>query len=86
MLRFIVDSIIIVSAFLFPWWVAMIFALIAVFYFTSYYEIVVLGIIIDSLYNASVPHFLGFHYMLTLVSIIVLFISMYIRERLRFYK
>jgi hypothetical protein len=86
MLRFIVNSILILSVFIFPWWVSGLLGLCALFYFHTFYEIVVLGLIIDSLYNAKVPHFLEFQFVVTIASILVLCISLYIKERIRFYQ
>ncbi len=85
-IRIIVDCILIISAFFFPWWIPMLAGLIAVFYFNSYYEIVVLGVIIDSLYNASVPRFYNIQFVLTLTSILVVFCVGALKERLRFYR
>lgn len=86
MIRIGIDCLLLISAFFFPWWVTMLGAVVATFYFRSYYEIVVLGLIIDSLYNASVPRFYGIQYVLTFAAIFFVFISHIIKERLRFYR
>lgn len=51
MLRTIVFFIITASIFLFPWWVATIFMLVAAFYFELYIELLFFASIIDALYG-----------------------------------
>lgn len=82
--RIVVNIGLLVSAFFMPWWFTMALALCAALYFSSYYEIVVLGIILDSLYNASIPRFYHIQFVLTYGAIIVIVISIILRERLRF--
>ncbi len=83
--RSVIDVILILSAFMMPWWITALAACIALFYFESFYEIVVLGLIIDSLYNAAVPRVHHIQFVMTLGAIGIFFISVYIKERLRFY-
>ncbi len=85
-LRIIIDCILILSAFFVPWWIPMLGGLIAIVFFNSYYEIVVLGVILDSLYNASIPRFYQFQFVLTLTSILAVFCIGAIKERLRFHR
>lgn len=74
---------ILVSPFFVPWWVVLMLALAAVFWFDSYYEIVVLGMICDVLY-ASSHSFLGL-YGFTLISGLILILVRQIKKRLIMY-
>lgn len=71
--------------FIFPWWVGFGVAIIALLYFHNYYEIVGLGIVIDSLYNAPVERFYHFQFVITTVAIVLMIVVAYIKPRLRFY-
>ncbi len=51
MLRATIFCIISASLFLFPWWVATIFALVAAFYFELYIELIFFASMIDALYG-----------------------------------
>lgn len=51
MLRTIIFCIISASLFLFPWWIGTIVALVAVFYFELYIELLFFAIIVDALYG-----------------------------------
>ncbi len=74
---------ILASPFFLPWWVVLIFALAALFFFETYYEIVVLALICDVLY-ASSHSFFGL-YGLTLISGLLLITVGQIKKRLIMY-
>ncbi len=74
---------ILVSPFFLPWWVVLTFALAALFFFDTYYEIIALGLICDVLY-ASSHTFFGM-YGLTLISGLLLIIVGQIKKRLIMY-
>lgn len=44
---------IVLSPFFLPWWISLILALAALFYFESYYEIVLIGFMYDVLYYSA---------------------------------
>lgn len=54
-----------------PWWVILILGLASLFYFNNYIEIVVIAILFDVLYGSY--YFTGYPYLLTFISIILLF-------------
>lgn len=82
--RIIVDIIIIILAFVAPWWLAMILAAAACFYFSRYFEIVFVGFIIDSLYNAPVRAMAFFQFFTALLGLVILVIAEEVRRRTRF--
>lgn len=81
-LRIFVDIVILIGIFLFPAWIFIILSLIGVFYFHRYYEILFVGLMVDSLYNSHIL-FSGFFY--TITSILIFLISFEIKKRLKFY-
>ncbi|MBX4198213.1 hypothetical protein KW782_02650 [Candidatus Parcubacteria bacterium] len=51
----------------------------------SYYELILLGFIIDTLYNAPVDRLYNVQFVITIAAIILVIISTSIKARLRFY-
>jgi hypothetical protein len=85
LLRISIDCILIIAAFITPWWFVFIVGAILLFVFKTYYEFIVLGFIIDTLYNAPIAHFSNVQFIVTMSAIILVFISSSIKARLRFY-
>lgn len=79
--RVIFGIFLIISAFIFPWWVSAILAVIGLFYFENLYEVIFVGIIIDSLYGGIIEFF-GFDFIFTAMSIILFFIMSKIKQNL----
>ncbi len=85
MRRILVDILLILSIFFFPWWLTLGLSLIALFYFDNFYEILFLGIGIDSLYNATIAIYHPVEFVATIIAI-VLFVGVTIlKNRLRLY-
>jgi hypothetical protein len=74
---------ILISPFFVPWWIVLLLALASLFFFESYYEILVLGLICDVLY-ASSHTFFGL-YGFTLISGLLLILVGQIKKRLIMY-
>ena len=84
MRRMITDSVLVIAVFAFPWWLSMCAAAAALFFFDSFYEIIFLGIIIDSLYNAPIAPFHHFQFVVTLLCIFIFVGIEALKRRLRF--
>jgi hypothetical protein len=85
MKRILIDILLVLSAFIFPWWLALLGAALAVFYFSGYYEILILGIIMDSLYNAPIARFHHVEFVVTLLALFLFVIAEVLKRRLRLY-
>ncbi len=85
MRRIFADILLLISLFLFPWWAAMLFGVAGLFIFSSFYEILFLGIGIDSLYNAPIAPFHHFQFVITLLAVFLFVIAETLKRRLRFY-
>ncbi len=53
MKRVLYGAFLIISAFILPWWIPVIFSLIGIFYFDNLYEVIFVGLIIDVLYGSN---------------------------------
>lgn len=67
-----------------PWWVCLIFVIPAIFYFKNFYESVLLGILMDSIYGSAFI-FDNFPYAFTLAFLVATFLISKIREKLIMY-
>jgi hypothetical protein len=81
--RALADLIIVVLALMFPWWASFAAALIALWFFSSYVEIIFLGLILDSLYNAPIASVREFQFIITIAAIVIYLLAGYIKGRLR---
>jgi hypothetical protein len=82
--RIIVDIIIFILACTAPWWLSFALAFIAAFFFETYAELIVLGLVLDWLYNAPAARFGDFQYaMAAVASLSFLFVS-YLKTFIRF--
>jgi len=72
--RALFGIILIISAFVFQWWISFILSLVGLFYFKNLYEVLVVGIIIDSLYGQGMqlPIFESFKFIFTLILLVAL--------------
>jgi len=57
-------------AFVLPWWLVIILGLVLIFYFNNFYEFIVAGLILDSLYGSLVS-VENFYFIFTLIFTIV---------------
>lgn len=83
--RIIIDIILIIAAFTLPWWIAIGIGAVLLFVFRVYGELVVLGLIVDTLYNAPVDRFYHIQFLITICAIVAVILSIQIKARLRFY-
>ncbi len=86
MIRSIFGLIILISILFGPWWLTWVLAILLLFYYPVYYEIIAWGIIYDSLYGVSLPEFWNIKYIFTIFSIVIFIISLFIKKRLIVYE
>lgn len=75
--RIIFDVIILSLVFCTPWWLVFLLVIIGAYIWPSYYEIIVVGMLLDVLYGGGSLYFGGLAY--TVSSLIIYFIVSYIR-------
>ena len=85
MRRILTDIVLILSVYIFPWWFVLIMAVIALAVFDTFYEILFLGIILDSLYNAPIARYHHVEFVVTLITVFLFIGAEILKRRLRFY-
>jgi hypothetical protein len=71
------------SPFIFPWWISLILVCAALFYFKTFYEIILIGLFFDVLYHSTNTGF-GL-YGFTLISCVIFVFVAQIKQRLIVY-
>jgi hypothetical protein len=84
MRRIFADIVLFLSIFFVPWWLVVAFAVVGLFTFSSFYEILFLGIVLDSLYNAPIAPFRHFQFVVTLLCVFLFVVIEALKRRLRF--
>ncbi|HEY4510241.1 MAG TPA: hypothetical protein VJJ73_00195 [Candidatus Paceibacterota bacterium] len=82
--RIVGDVILFIAIVAFPWWLSFIFAAAGAFFFRDYYEMLIAGLAIDSLYNAVGPD-RGFVYVFSITFAILFVIVFFLKQRLLLY-
>jgi len=72
-LRIFFGIALILSAFVLPWWISFSLSIIGLLYFKKLYEIIAVGIILDSLYG-TVFNIFGFTFFFTLVLLVAFYV------------
>ncbi len=68
------------------WWLTWIWAIVFLFAFRDYYEIIFWGVMYDALYGLPLLQFWRFPYVFTLASVVLFFISLFLRKKLSAYE
>ncbi len=79
--RILYGLFIILCAFLAPWWISVVFSFLGLFYFKNLYEVIAVGIIIDSLYGSNLE-ILNFSFVFTLFFIVSFYVVLRLRKNL----
>lgn len=83
--RIIFSVVLFLSIFLFPWWVVIALSVFGIFAFKSFYEALIVGIFMDTLYGGTDGRFLSEHIMTIGLSIVFL-ASFVLKENFSFSK
>lgn len=84
--RFICFCVVLISIIWAYWWIVLILAIVFLFIFPSYYELLFWGVLYDSLYGAPLASFFNFPYVVTLAAMVLFMISYFLRKRLLAYE
>lgn len=82
MQRYIIASIVIVSAFMLPWWVPAAVSLYGALRFPFFLEALVAGVIIDVLYGTH--DILGIPGFAVLCALVLIIVMTFVRSRIRY--
>ena len=81
MKRVLYGVFLILLAFASPWWVAVTFSIVGIFYFDNLYEVIFVGLIIDSLYGSS-GGIMGLHIVMTIILTVSLYVLTNLKKRI----
>ena len=86
LIRIIASILLLFSILFMPFWVSVILALAGMFYFTIFWEAVVLFFLSDLLYGTTEARFHGIVFVSFVITGIVLIIVEILKKKLKFYK
>lgn len=86
MKRVIFDSILLISVFVFPWWISALLVFVGIFVFNNFYEFIVAGVIIYSLFSVPGVKFIYSPIFFSSAIIILYIIIQLIRNNIILYK
>lgn len=66
--------------FIFPWWVSLTLAFLGAFYFDNFYEMVLVGFVLDTLYGVP-DYFFEFPFFFAIISLVVLWVIINLKKR-----
>ena len=84
-IRILIDAAVFLTVLFFPPIFPIAISLILLYYYESFYEIIFVGIIIDSLYGRPIGNLYNFSYPMTFVSTALFVSSIFIKKMLKFY-
>lgn len=76
-------AVLLLSLFLFPWWVSVGFGILFVLFFEDPYEIFVFGIMLDGFYGVAADGFFSSHIFIVATALFFIF-SIWIKEHFMF--
>ena len=83
--RLIANVILFASLLFLPWWITIVIALIAVFVYNVFYELILWGVVGDLLYGAGVASFYALTSFLSTGALVLFLTAQYLKEKIRFY-
>ena len=78
------DILLFLGAFAMPFWLVVILALFGLIYFKNFYEFIAVFLLHDFLYAVPEPHMFGSVFTLTIASLIIFFLSNFIKRKVIF--
>lgn len=82
-LRIIVSMLLLVSIFILPYWLYLIFMLAAIVYFDFFWEAVVLGFIVDTVYATGLKGVIESFPVIAVSAVVLVILSIQLRDRFR---
>jgi hypothetical protein len=68
------------------WWLTVALAILLLFIFPNYYEILLWGVIYDALYGLPLHEYWGIAYIFSIGSIVLFLLSLFLRKMLSAYE
>lgn len=83
--RYVAGFLLFISLVFGQWWLTWTLAIVFLFIFSSYYEIIITGILYDALYGAALPQFYNFSYVFTVSAFVLFLLAVYLRQKMILY-
>lgn len=83
--RILIDILLFLAILFLPPFFTVIIALLLLYYFESFYEIIFVGFIIDTLYGRPLTSLYNFSYSMTFISAVLFVSSIFAKKQLKFY-
>lgn len=84
--RIVAGGALLASVLFLPWWATAALAAAFIFAFDLYYEAVIAGFLMDSLYFAPLGRFRGAGFVATAAATALFLVALYAKGRLRYYR
>ncbi len=81
MKRVLFGIFLIISAFIFPWWVSVALVFFGALYFNNLYEAIIVGMVIDLTYGVNIEIY-GFNLIFTFALTLMLYVLSIVRKRI----
>src|SRR3989344_4581768 len=84
--RVAANLILLALLFIAPWWIVMSVAVLFLFYFKNYFEILIFGFLLDLLYGAPVSAYYGMGYVISVIAALAFALVAVVKNRLVFFE
>lgn len=84
--RILADLALLVSVVLLNFWITLVGAMAAIFYFKNFYEAIAIGIMIDLLYGVPLERFFHIPYMATIIFVVLYAAAHELKQLMRVYE
>jgi hypothetical protein len=84
--RVIFDIVLFVSVLIFPWWISIFMLFVGIFIFDRYYEFILFGLIIFSLYSIPTPRIISSPIFFSSIVVFLYILIQHTRSNMILYK
>lgn len=81
--RIITDIVLLLCVFFAPWWITLLLGSVAAFFFRSFIEIIIVGLLLDLLFGAPGVGTFSLPIIHTIITLVIYGVSVFIRARVR---
>lgn len=83
--RIIIDTLLFLSIFFCGPILPMVGALFFLYYFEFFYEIILIGLVVDVLYGSPIANLYNFSHLMAFIAVLLFISSIFLKKRLKFY-
>lgn len=83
--RLVIDFVLLISIFIFPWWISLFLMLIGIFVFNNYYEFIGAAMIMNSLYSVEGNRLISSPIFFTALFILIYILIQFVKTNIILY-